>query len=157
MKTRIIYILLLTIFSIDDSNAQITKIKRDSIYYLLDTTSVPIKDRMFTTEIENPLKIYVLRCKCYPGEADAAFSTYNTATKNVKHISIEDFQKIHTISLIDLIAITSKSAKEKIYNETFFLIEPDNKGMKVTKVNLIPPRKLVPPTDGGGVYIRPDN
>lgn len=156
MKTMIIFILSLIFFNVGSVCGQ-NKAKRDSIYYLLDTAAVPVKDRMFKTEIEQPYKLFVLRCKCYPNGANAAFSTYITQQDNAKYISQEDFHRLKTISLTELIAITANSPKEKGTKHHFFFLEPNGNKMKITRVYLLPPLKAKPPTDEGGVYVPGDH
>ncbi len=76
-------ILILLLFNIQKVNAQI---KRDSIYYLLDTANVPVKDRMFHIESEGPFMFYSLECKCFPYEYRIGFY-YQIADKKEKRIS----------------------------------------------------------------------
>lgn len=155
MRTIIICLLLLTFVNVNFADAQNKKIKQDTVYYFIDTTSVPIKDKMIREEIEEPFKLFVLLCRCYPGGTNPAFSSFMTKTDNAKYISIKDFHRLKTISLAELINITVEYAKDGINKHSFFFIEPKRDEMKITKVYLIAPRKPQESLDGNGVEIRP--
>ena len=59
----ILAITFLLLFNLQKVNAQV---KRDTIYYLLDTAKVPVKDRMFHFTAEGPAMGYTLACQCFP-------------------------------------------------------------------------------------------
>ncbi|MBB6502811.1 hypothetical protein [Pedobacter cryoconitis] len=144
MKYIIIFLLGFVCLTIQKVKAQSEKVKKDTVYYHLDTTAIPIKDRMFAIDEEAGTVSYVLLCKCYPWETDLRF--FYTKGKNTKSISKEEFSKIKTISITQLIEIAVKYAKDRIDRHTFFFILPNGKNMKVTKAYLSDPRKPRAPT-----------
>lgn len=113
----------------------------DTVYYKLDTSAVPLKDRMFKIEIEGKHKGYILKCKCYPWETDLVFFSRIDRTYETKAISLASFNKINTISITKLIEIAVKYGQEKIERHKFFFIEPNGQTMKVTRVYLLKPEK----------------
>ncbi|MBB6270796.1 hypothetical protein HDF26_001223 [Pedobacter cryoconitis] len=138
---RIIFICLLSFMfcNITKAEAQSKRVEQDTIFYFLDTVAIPANHRVIDIERESQYVGYILRCKCYPLNADPVFYTRVDSYKKI--ISKEEFNKIKTVSLKKLIEIAVKYAKEKVYSYKFFFIEPAGKDMKVIKVNLEGPRK----------------
>ncbi|MCZ4244563.1 hypothetical protein [Pedobacter punctiformis] len=126
----------LLFFNMQKVSAQIKKIKRDTVYYLLDTASVSVKDRMFKIEREESAMMYLLQCKCYPYATNIPF--YFDIYKNKKEIiSRKEFKKIKTVSIVELIVIALKClppANRTDYK--FIFIEPDGKNMRLTDMVL---------------------
>ncbi|AMP98708.1 hypothetical protein AY601_1797 [Pedobacter cryoconitis] len=144
------YIILffgLMLVSFQRVGAQNKKEKLDTVYYKLDTSNVPIQDRMFKIETDVKYKGYILQCKCYPWNTDVVFFSRRDRSGDVKNISIESFSKINTISITQLIDIVAQYGKEKIDRHKFFFIEPDGKTMKVTRAYLSEPKKPQPPIE----------
>ncbi|KIO74471.1 hypothetical protein TH53_26225 [Pedobacter lusitanus] len=143
MKFTIIGILIL--FCFQRASAQQDKIKYDSVYYKLDTTSVAIKDRMFSFDQEAHFKEYILLCKCYPQNKDVLFYSNTTRPNDTKSISLEEFNQIKTVSITQLIEMAVNFSKHRIDKQRFFFIFPDGKNMKMTRVTLAEPLKTKAP------------
>lgn len=114
---------------------------KDTVYFLVDTLAVPAKDRMFEITDEGKFKTFGLLCKCYQFGMDAYF--YHDLTSGKKFIDREEFEKIKTVSINELITITAQFAKDKIDKTAFYFIEPDGQKMRVTRVYLMENRKPV--------------
>lgn len=141
MNYILIFLLSIILTTAQKVKAQNKKEIQDTIYYKLDTSAVPLKDRMFNIEIEDKYKGYILKCKCYPWETDLVFFSRRDRSNETKNISLESFNKIKTISIPQLIEIAVKYAKDRLDKHKFFFIEPNGKAMKVTRVYLSDPRK----------------
>ena len=143
----IIFFCGLMLVSFQRVEAQNKKEKLDTIYYKLDTSNVPIHDRMFKIETDVKYKGYILQCKCYTWNTDVVFFSRRDRSGEVKNISTGSFSKINTISITQLIDIVVQYGKEKIDRHKFFFIEPDGQTMKVTRVYLSDPKKPQPPIE----------
>ena len=97
-------IVILLLFNLQKANSQV---KIDTIYYLLDTAKVPVKDRMFRIEREGPAMGYILECKCYPYARGIPFY-FPIADKKEKRISLQEFKKLKTVSITQLIDLALK-------------------------------------------------
>ena len=131
-------ILILLLFNIQKVNAQV---KRDSIYYLLDTANVPIKDRMFHIESEGSFMFYSLECKCFPYEYGIGFY-YQIDDKKEKRISLREFKKIKTVSITELIDVSLKCLPPGNRNKyQFIFAEPDGNHFRLTDMKIWIPTK----------------
>lgn len=127
------------LFSTQNLHAQKGGGKKDTVYYLLDTAAIPVKERMFVIEREGNAMVYILKCGCYPSATGIPFF-YNIYRKKEEKINLEKFKKIKTVSLIQLIQIGVKClapSEEERYE--FVFIEPDGKNMKLIGMTLGPP------------------
>lgn len=128
----------LLLFSLQKVKAQI---KRDTIYYLLDTTKVPIKDRMFISESEGSFKGYVLRCKCFPF-GYSIFFYYKIGSKKEKEINLKEFSKLKTVSVTQLMDLAIESLAPANKNKYQFIIaEPEGSNIRLTDMMLWIPTK----------------
>ncbi len=136
-------ILVLLLFNIQKVNAQI---KRDTIYYLLDTAKVPIKDRMFRIEREGPAMCYILECRCFPYSRGITF-LFDIANKKEKKISFQEFKKLKTVSVTQLIDLAIKCLPPENRNlYKFIFAEPEENYIKLTDMMLYTyydPRKTI--------------
>ncbi len=139
MKYSFIFVIVvLLLFNLQKVNAQI---KRDTIYYLLDTAKVPIKDRMFRIEREGPVIGYVLECKCYPYARGIAFY-FPITDKKERKISLQEFRKIKTVSIRELIDLALKClppGHTDLYK--FIFAEPEGNNIRLTDMMLWIPTK----------------
>lgn len=134
----ILTIIVLLLFNLQKANAQL---KIDTIYYLLDTAKVPIKDRMFRIEIENPFMFYTLECKCFPYGYGIGFY-YPIVNKKAKKISLQEFTKLKIVSITQLIDLALKClAPENRSKYQFIIAEPEANNMKLTEVKVWIPIK----------------
>jgi len=79
-----------------------TKHKKDTVYYLFDTTRVAPNDRMITVEQDGEHASYVINCPCLPGYNMIAFSYNND---KAEPLNTSEFRKIkftHVSHLIDM-------------------------------------------------------
>ena len=115
-------------------------IKRDTVFYLLDTTNWAVKDRMWVEGIEGKFRYYILQCPCLQYEAKP---TFICRTEEAGEIVSNDFLTDHTlVSLPDLIVKTKKYLKSSNKNSTvFFIVEHINGSYLKRRVGLITPEK----------------
>jgi hypothetical protein len=131
-------IIALLLFKFQKVNAQV---KTDTIYYLLDTAQVPVKDRMFRIEIENPFMFYTLECKCFPYGYGIGFY-YPIANKKEYKISVQEFRQFKTASVTQLIDFAIKSLlPENKSKYQFIIAEPEGNKIKLTDMKVWIPMK----------------
>ncbi|MBB2146599.1 hypothetical protein GM921_13940 [Pedobacter sp. LMG 31464] len=135
--------MFLLLFNLQKVNAQA---KRDTIYYLLDTAKVPIKDRMFRIESEGPFMFYSLECKCFPYGYGIGFY-YQIADKKEKRISFQKFRQLKTVSVMQLIDLALKCLPPENRNKyQFIFAEPEGDKIRLTEMMLwipLKPRKTI--------------
>ncbi len=130
----------LLLFKPQKVKAQNEEIKRDTIYYLLDTAAIPAKDRIFTFEREGPFMLYVLQCRCYPFSKDISFFYSIERQKINKKISIEEFSKIKTVPITQLIDVALKCLPRADWTRyKFVFIEPEGENMRLIDMALATP------------------
>lgn len=130
--------IVLLLFNLPKVSAQV---KTDTIYYLLDTANVPIKDRMFRIEIENPFVFYSLECKCFPYGYGIGFY-YPIVNKKEKKVSIQEFRKLKTVSITQLIDLALKClAPENRSKYQFIIAEPKGDSIILTEMKVWIPSK----------------
>ena len=132
-KLSIIILLLLTITS-KDLLAQKLQIKRDTIYYLVDTIKVPKADRMFLYGEEGDTYGYRLTCQCNTWQSDAFF----VRRIDAKGLFLKkaDFKKYKFITIRELIAIVVKFGNDNIRNHDFYFAEQQEKKFLLYRVYL---------------------
>jgi hypothetical protein len=134
----ILAITFLLLFNLQKVNAQV---KRDTIYYLLDTAKVPVKDRMFNFTAEGPAMGYTLACQCFP-YGYSIFFYYQIADKKEKRISIQEFRNIKTVSITELIDLALKCLPPGNRNQyQFIFAEPEGGHIRLTDMMLWIPLK----------------
>ena len=139
MKLRLAITFGILILTIQSIKAQ-DRIKKDSIYFLLDTASIPLNSRMFLVEQEANTKGYILLCQCFPKHENAIFF-YQINRAKTKFLSKDTFKSLKTISISELIKIVIKFSESEIEEHLFFFIEPDQKQLKINQVYLAKPLK----------------
>ncbi len=112
---------------------------RDTVYYLVDTTAVPVKDRMFDIGVEGYFHYYRLMCQCYPWQLNPTF-TYVVKRKGVS-MSKQEVEKTQFITLQKLIDIAVQYGISKVEKTVFYFIEPSDNAFIKHEVYLMPPRK----------------
>ncbi|MGF7080543.1 hypothetical protein [Mucilaginibacter sp. UYCu711] len=123
MKSLVIFCLSLFGFFCSSSAQEL--IKKDTMYYLLDTLKIPINDRMITlAEQEGDGKFFLINCPCLSHDEKPQF--YYRISKKIS-VSKKMFNSIKLISLTSLIEITKKSGNDFSNKYVFYMIEPDNK------------------------------
>jgi hypothetical protein len=128
--------------------------KKDTIYYLIDTTKTPVKDRMWEIGEEGPLKYYSFRCACLKYNLSPTF-IYNLKNEG-KFISMHDLKSINLITLAKLIDFSRENLGDSFNNKHIaYFIEPNGKEFVMHKVRLIQPRKREPTIDSE--IIKPDS
>jgi hypothetical protein len=139
MKYIIICLLGILFFSDKEAIAQNQIIKKDTIYYLLDTANTSIKDRMFKIEREGPAMIYQLKCKCYPYSTNITFY-FDINHKKEKKIKPQEFNNLSTVSISQLIEIAVKLLAPNEKNKyKFMFIEPIGSEMRLIDMTLAAP------------------
>lgn len=136
LNKNILFVVILIIVT----QGAIAQIKKDSIYYILDSKNKPKEETPFEKQVEGNFLTYVLKCKCYPHDKDPVFVSRIENSQNTQFISIDEFEKIKTISISKLIKLTKQYGKDKVNRYSFFFIEQDGIRIKKTKVVLMPPR-----------------
>lgn len=139
MKHITLSLLGVLFFYAQEAVAQNEIIKKDTIYYLLDTTNISIKDRMFNIEREGPAMIYQLKCKCYPYSTNITFY-FDINHKKEERIKLREFNKLNTVSIAQLIEIAVKILAPNEKNKyEFIFIEPIGSEMKLIEMTLAAP------------------
>jgi len=115
--------------------------KIDSIYYLVDTTKTPLKDRMWEIDMEYPsFKVYTIVCSCLRYDQKPTF-LYDTLKNKGTIISKSQLKALFLIKLSSLITkaqqYTSVGFKGRY---AIFIVEPIGKKYIYHRVNLLTPR-----------------
>lgn len=129
---RIILALFSLLFIYEVGKAQ--SVKKDTLYYLLDTLAVPVKDRLFSYEAENAnIKWVTINCACLESGVKPQF---RINTRNQKIVDIRWLQRHETVSLSYLLNyLRTKDDARLISNFDLFFIEPnDAHSFKINKV-----------------------
>jgi hypothetical protein len=114
-------------------------LKKDTVYYLVDTTRIPLKDRMFDIGIEDHFYYYRLTCQCYPWQTDPVF-TYVLERKG-SLLTNNEQKKLNLISLRGLINIVVEYGLNRKDKKVFYFIEPKDQSFIMHRVYLMDPRK----------------
>ena len=112
-----------------------TKSKIDSIYYLIDTASVPVNARMWKIEIDYPYKYFILQCPCLPSSGKPELFYSMKIAGQV--ISEAEAKTLKTVDISMLISEV-KRVFDNNYKGSYliFIIEPRDKRFVVHKVVL---------------------
>jgi hypothetical protein len=138
MKKTIFILFFLSIISLQKILAQKTPLKKDTVYVLVDTGKVPVKDRMFNITKEGRFKVFTLMCNCYPWQTNPQF-TYGWERPGTL-LSNGDFKKVKTISISELIKITSQFGQDKMEKTIFYFVEPERGKWRMHETFLMPAR-----------------
>ena len=138
MKKYIMFLVL--IFSFLKTNAQET-IKRDTIYYLLDTTQTPKKDRMWDIFVESKIKCFIIKCPCLQYNSNPTFTYKITDAINI--ISKKEIKDINTVDISTLIEIAKGNLGKLHTYPVIIFIEKHNKSYIIHKVRLQTPIKPI--------------
>jgi hypothetical protein len=129
---RAIIILVVILLSSLLSKAQ--SIKKDTLYYFLDTLAVPAKDRLFSYEAENAnIKWVTINCPCLDFGVKPEFRMVTTSQKIV---DINWLQGHETVGLSYLLNyLRTKDNARLISNfDLFFIERNDALSLKINKV-----------------------
>ncbi len=136
----LLFILTLSFSSFAAIKPQVT----DTIYYLVDTAKVPVRDRMVKVGIEGPFKFYNILCQC---SKDLLMPTFiyplnkPELTETLSEAKIKGFK---FISLAELLQMSQQESFDTFNNHhAVFFIEPEPDGKKYLKhkVRLLHPVK----------------
>ncbi len=146
---RIVNIVVIILLSFSLGKAQ--SVKRDTLYYLLDTLAVPAKDRLFKYESENAnIKWITINCPCLDHNIKPGFRMNISKQKIVDRKWLQTNQ---TIGLSSLLNYLKTHASQKLSNSfDLFFVEPNGrKSFKINKVLFLGGEITI--TDGGGVKV----
>lgn len=126
--------------------AQAQNIKKDTVYYLLDTLKTPVNDRIWNVEIESRSKFYIILCRCLK------YNCYPTFIRNVNvaagTLSKSDVNKIKFISLVKLIDLAGKDGGDSFNNyHVIYFVEPSRGEYSKSQVRLMRPVRQDPIID----------
>ena len=113
----------------------------DSVYYLLDTTSTPIRERMWDVGIESRYKYFTIKCPClkYGNEPTFIYNINDPGEKRTESYIL----KLNTVSLSKLIDLAKKTTDLTAHTlYIFYLVEKNsNSEYSIHKTRLLTPRK----------------
>jgi len=118
-------------------------IKKDSVYYLIDTARTPRNDRLWDIHEEYPtIMLYTIKCPCLAFGNRPTFVD-NLELKTDEMISTEEFKAIKLTTMASLIEKAKRaSIDQKARNNcSFFIIERRGGNYVVHKVRLLNPTK----------------
>jgi len=118
--------------------------KADTVYFLIDTLNTPLKERLWTIGIENPIYYYNLHCNCYTENSNPTFGYNVKLSQNERIITKEELLNIKTIDTKQLIDIITQYGLNKQRNHVFYFIEPRTGKYVLNEVVLPEYRKRVP-------------
>jgi len=113
----------------------------DSIYYLIDASKTPVKERMLDIGVESTYQYFTIKCPCLKYNAEPTF-VYKIKDAG-QTINRDDFDKLKTVSLRTLINLAKQTVDltaTTLY--VYFFIEKKEDDIYIVhKVRLITPRK----------------
>jgi hypothetical protein len=144
-KVKIVLLILFLWIDLKAAFAQ-SKVKRDTIYYVIDTAKIPVNARMLDIGVEGPYKYYTIQCPCLEYGQRPNF-TYRRDVKD-KLMTASQLKSIKQVNLISLIQ-KAKEFTNKAFTSTyaFFFIEPNGKGYVIHQVHLATPINQEPIVD----------
>ncbi|MEX8547583.1 MAG: hypothetical protein V5804_08285 [Mucilaginibacter sp.] len=110
--------------------SQVTTIKRDTLYYLLDTAKIPINDRMIKITDAPLFKFYYFRCPCLD-EGQMPYLIHRTNDKG-EIIDSSKINKIKMIATVPLLYLFHKNYYRFNVEHIVYILEvlPDKKIIK---------------------------
>jgi hypothetical protein len=140
MKLVITLLIFLLGFSHLNATAQ-KKYVTDSIYYLVDTVHVPVKDRMINVYlIGTRIKCFEINCPCL-SNGQKPILEYRTSAK-AKNVSTEDLKKMKLVSLPDLIKKVKQHFEDKFDGiQVYYIIEPKDGHYMMHEAGITMPSK----------------
>jgi hypothetical protein len=130
MKITKLFIVLFSIFLNTTLKAQLKKpIKKDTIYYLVDTAKTPRLDRVFGIEHSKQFVFYNIYCPCYAVKWKPQFyyvfkgtSNYNANLKPV-YTTKSKMEKLSFVTLNKLITLSCSEGTNVNSRHNIFFIE----------------------------------
>ncbi len=123
MKTIKLLMMFLSLFIL--TNKTTAQVKKDTIYYLLDTLNTPVKDRLITVEKDGSDTFVRINCHCMKNYEIPVF-VFNS--KYGIPLQRKVFKSLNTLTLIRLMelarAVTSIDFQ---IHHVFYIIEPKGK------------------------------
>jgi hypothetical protein len=123
MKIKLFLLICLCFSLLTNSVFAQSKIKKDTIYYLLDTLKIPVNDRIVTSQKMGNATFTEIKCPCVNRNDHPWF--YSPDSKK-KIFSKDKFRSIKLINLVSLIEIVKNSGDNFNKKYSFFIIEPMN-------------------------------
>jgi len=117
--------------------------KGDTLYYLLDTTKTPVKDRLWVSGKEGSFKYFKIMCECLKDNSRPTF-VYKLNDKGTQ-IDESDFRKKNFISLSKLIKLSKQTNINK--HQIIYFVEPIEDIYIKHEVHLFFVRKRKPTID----------
>ncbi|MCJ8210040.1 hypothetical protein MUY27_09995 [Mucilaginibacter sp. RS28] len=106
-------------------NAAHIKLKKDTIYYVVDTSKIPLKDRVILIGgKEGQYFSYRLMCSCNSWHGDYTFTRH--VSKPGELINPNDTRVKNSATLRSLIQIATQHSEKKPANHVFYFIEAIN-------------------------------
>jgi hypothetical protein len=135
MKITKLFIVVFSILLNTTLKAQLNKpIKKDTLYYLIDTAKTPKLDRVFEIENSKQFVFYTIDCPCYAVKWKPQFyyvfkgtSNYDANLKPV-YITKSEMKKLPFVTLYKLITVSCSEGTSVNKWHTIFFIEhlPNN-------------------------------
>jgi hypothetical protein len=130
MKITKLFIVLFSILLNTTLKAQLNKpIKKDTLYYLIDTAKTPKLDRVFEIEHSKQFVFYTINCPCYAVKWKPQFyyvfkgtSNYDANLKPV-YITKNEMKKLPSVTLYKLITLSCSEGTSVNTRHTIFFIE----------------------------------
>ena len=130
MKITKLFILLFSTFLNTTLKAQLNKaIKKDTIYYLIDTAKTPKLDRVFEIEHSKQFIFYTIDCYCYAVKWKPQFyyifkgtSNYD-ANLNPVYITNSKIEKMSFANLYKLITLSCSEGTNFNARHVIFFVE----------------------------------
>jgi hypothetical protein len=97
---KLVMCILLSIFLL--SNGKVTaQNKKDTIYYLLDTASTPVKDRIISIEEEENERLIYINCHCMKGYEIPVFRFNSKYGISLKKDALKTLKLLSLVRLME--------------------------------------------------------
>jgi len=128
MKTVLCFFLIILAISLNKAHAQLNS-KKDTIYYLLDTSTAAKNSGMITSETSTPHRFVMIHCPCLNNNIEPTFRCNLTMQANITEAA---FNKMRFINLAELITYVKKyDADDFDKHHVIYFVE--RIGKKITK------------------------
>lgn len=145
LKHKSMKILFILSFALTISFSSFAIIKpqvTDTLYYLVDTTKVPVKDRMMKIGVEANFKFYNILCQCSKDLLMPTFIYSLNKPELTETLSKSKAEELKFISLAELLQMSQQESFDIFNNHhTVFFIEPDGNKYLKHKVTFLHPVK----------------